>query len=196
MAATIRMARAEDAEQMLDIYAPIVRITAISFELEPPTVSEFKSRVTEYLEVDPWLVCELDGLIAGYAYASRHRARAAYQWSVDVSVYVAEDQHRLGIGRALYTSLLQCLRLQGYYHAYAGITLPNPASIALHESMGFQPVGVYQNVGYKLGQWHSVGWWQLALQNHSAPEPPFSLRDLLDTPAWRQAIGGGAALLR
>ena len=101
--------------------------------------------------------------MVGYAYAGRHRSREAYQWSVEVSVYVAENQHRRGVGRALYTSLVECLRLQGFFHAYAGITLPNPASVGLHESLGFQPVGVYKDVGYKLGQWHTVGWLELII---------------------------------
>ncbi|PKB81316.1 MAG: GNAT family N-acetyltransferase [SAR202 cluster bacterium Io17-Chloro-G9] len=196
MAATIRLAREEDAGQMLDIYAPIVRNTAISFELEPPAVEEFKNRVTESLGVAPWLVCESDGSVFGYAYAGRHRAREAYQWSVEVSVYVAESQHRQGVGRALYTSLIACLRVQGFQNAYAGITLPNPASVALHESLAFQPVGVYRNVGYKLGEWHSVGWWELALHDHSAPADPLRLGDVVDTPTWQQAISSGESLLR
>ena len=195
MAVVIRLAREEDAEQMLEIYAPIVRNTAISFEMEPPTVGEFKNRVTENLTVAPWLVCESGHGVAGYAYAGRHRSRAAYQWSVDVSVYVAESQHRRGVGRALYTSLIDCLRLQGSFHAYAGITLPNPASVALHESMAFQPAGVYRDVGYKLGQWHSVGWWQLALQERSPPASPIRLLNLVNTAAWNQAMSSGTALL-
>lgn len=195
MATVIRLAKEEDAEQMLDIYAPVVRDTAISFELEPPAVGEFKTRVTEYLEVAPWLVYESEGGVVGYADAGRHRSRAAYQWSVDVSVYVAESQHRRGVGRALYTSLLACLRLQGFFNAYAGITLPNPASVALHEGLAFQQVGVYRNVGYKLGRWHSVGWWALALQDQSPPAPLIRLMDLVDAAAWKQAISSGTALL-
>lgn len=195
MAAVIRLAKEEDAEQMLDIYAPVVRDTAISFELEPPTVGEFKTRVTENLKVAPWLVCDSENRVVGYAYAGRHRSREAYQWSVEVSVYVAESQQRQGVGRALYTSLLKCLRLQGFFNAYAGITLPNPASVALHEALAFQQVGVYRNVGYKLGQWHSVGWWELALQDQSPPAPLIRLMDLVDTAAWKQAISSGTALL-
>jgi len=115
---------------------------------------------------------------------------------VEVSVYVAESDRRSGVGRALYTSLIECLRLQGFYNAYAGITLPNPASVALHENLGFQPVGVYKDVGFKLGQWHSVGWWSLALQDDSPPTPPMTLTDIVDTAAWMQAIAAGASLLR
>ncbi len=196
MTKSIRLARKEDAEQMLGIYAPIIRDTAISFELELPTVCEFENRVAEYLDVGPWLVCESEDRVVGYAYASRHRSREAYQWSVEVSVYVAESQHRSGVGRALYTSLIKCLRLQGFYNAYAGITLPNTASVALHENLGFQPVGVYRDVGFKLGQWHSVGWWSLALQDDSPPVSLIKLLDIVDTAAWKQAIASGASLLR
>jgi len=184
MAAIILLASNEDAGQMLDIDAPIMRNTAISFELEPPRVGEFKSRVAEYLEFAPWLLGESEGGVVGYAYAGRHRSREAYQWSVEVSVYVAENQHRRGVGRALYTSLVECLRLQGFFHAYAGITLPNPASVGLHKSLGFQPVGVYKDVGYKLGQWHTVGWWELILQDQSPPAPLIGLMDVVDTVAW------------
>ena len=195
MAAIILLASNEDAGQMLDIDAPIMRNTAISFELEPPRVGEFKSRVAEYLEFAPWLLGESEGGVLGYAYAGRHRSREAYQWSVEVSVYVAENQHRRGVGRALYTSLVECLRLQGFFHAYAGITLPNPASVGLHKSLGFQPVGVYIDVGYKLGQWHTVGWLELILQDQSPPAPLIGLMDVVDTVAWQRAIDSGAALL-
>ena len=195
MAAIILLASNEDAGQMLDIDAPIMRNTAISFELEPPRGGEVKSRVAEYLEFAPWLLGESEGGVVGYAYAGRHRSRETYQWSVEVSVYVAENQHRRGVGRALYTSLVECLRLQGFFHAYAGITLPNPASLGLHESLGFQPVGVYKDVGYKLGQWHTVGWWELILQDQSPPAPLIGLMDVVDTAAWQRAIDSGAALL-
>ena len=115
--------------------------------------------------------------VLGYAYASRHRDRAAYQWSIDVSVYVRADAHRRGIGRALYAALLRIVTAQGFYRAYAGITLPNASSVGLHEAMGFRPVGVYRAVGYKLGAWHDVGWWDLALAAAGpAPPPPRSVK--------------------
>src|SRR5205085_974289 len=128
---------------------------------EPPSLDVMQARITQTVPHLPWLVCEKDDLIRGYAYASPHRARAAYQWSVDVTVYVREGQRRRGVGQALYASLFRLLVLQGYYNAYAGITLPNPASVGLHESLGFFPIGIYREVGFKLEQWHDVGWWQL-----------------------------------
>ena len=164
MSATIRVARPEDAEVILTIYAPIVRETAISFEVEPPPRGEMHERIATTLRQLPWLVCERRGEVLGYVYASPHRARTAYQWSVDVSVYIHAQARRTGMGRALYHAFFELLILQGFYQCYAGITLPNPASVGLHEALGFQPVGVYQAVGYKLGAWHDVGWWQRALQ--------------------------------
>jgi phosphinothricin acetyltransferase len=115
-------------------------------------------------------VCEVDGDVTGYAYASPHRARAAYRWSVDTSVYVGERWRRSGVGRDLYASLFSVLAAQGFVNAYAGIALPNPASVRLHEAVGFTSIGVYEGVGYKLGRWHDVGWWQRALK--PAPETP------------------------
>jgi L-amino acid N-acyltransferase YncA len=145
----------------------------------------------------PWLVCEHRGELLGYAYASPHRVRAAYQWSVDVSVYIHAQARRSGVGRGLYRSLFALLTLQGFYHAYAGITLPNPASVGLHESLGFQPVGVYRSVGYKLGAWHDVGWWQLALQERvPAPEPPLQPGTVRESAAWRAALATGLPYLR
>lgn len=197
MASSIRLATAADAPQIVAIYAPIVLHTAISFETVPPTVADMQQRITDTVQGWPWLVCDHDGTVLGYAYASRHRARAAYQWSVDTSVYVHAWTHRSGIGRALYTTLLPLLRLQGFFNAYAGISLPNPASVALHESMGFQALGVYRNVGYKLGAWHDVGWWQLPVQPPTAiPQLPAALSTIQNTPAWHEALELGRSCLR
>jgi len=194
---TIRLARIEDAEQIAAIYAPIVLNTPISFEAEPPDAGETARRIETILAQYPWLVCEADGQVAGYAYASRHRDRYHYQWSVDVTVYVNEQFHRNGIGTSLYTSLLAVVPLQGYVGAFAGITLPNAGSVGLHESMGFMPVGIYKNVGFKLGSWHSVGWWQRPLQTLPVrPSLPIPLRDVLGTPAWEEGLQQGIDLLR
>ncbi len=193
----IRLATEQDAEQIQAIYAPIVHHTAISFEREPPTVPEMQQRIRQTLEHLPWVVCEYRGAVQGYAYASVHRARAAYQWAVDVSVYVHAHARRSGVGRAIYGSLFQLLALQGFYNAYAGLTLPNPASVGLHESVGFRPVGVYRAVGYKLGSWHDVGWWQLALRAHAiSPEPPAALQSVCGSAAWDTVLASGLPLLR
>lgn len=193
---TIREAIADDAGQIQAIYAPIVRETTISFEMEPPAVDEMRRRILNTLPTLPWLVCERGGIL-GYAYASQHRSRAAYQWSVDVSVYVHEQARRMHVGRALYTSLFKVLALQGFFNAYAGIALPNPASVGIHESLGFAPVGVYRGVGYKLGAWHDVGWWQLALQPRTGdPTPPRALGDVRGSAGWNEALSAGAALIR
>jgi L-amino acid N-acyltransferase YncA len=179
MRAVIRLAREEDAEAIERIYAPIVRDTVISFELEPPDVAEIRRRIAKTLPEFPWLVDERDGELAGYAYASRHRERLAYQWSVDVSCYVDERFRGRGIGKELYRALLRVLRRQGFQSALAGIALPNAASVALHEAVGFQPIGVYRNVGFKLGRWRDTGWWQCSLgEPVPEPRPPTALASL------------------
>ena len=195
--ASIRMASAADAEQIAAIYAPYVRDTAISFEVDPPTAAEMGERVAALTTTYPWLVCAAGDAVVGYAYASRHRERSAYQWSTDVSVYIRADRHRRGIGRALYTALLGIVTAQGFYNAYAGITLPNASSVGLHEALGFTPVGAYRAVGYKLGAWHDVGWWELALQpSGSTPSPPRPVGAVQDTPAWTAGIASGVSMLR
>lgn len=163
---------------MLAIYAPIVRDTPISFEVEPPREAAFSRAIAETMEAHPWLVCEVGERLAGYAHASPHRARAAYRWSVDVSVYVHDAFRRRGVARSLYAALFTILRAQGYCRAHAGIALPNEGSVALHQSLGFRPVGVYPAVGYKLGAWHDVGWWQLELLPPGVPKPPKSIAQI------------------
>ena len=190
--ASVRLANPEDAGPIRIIYESVVAQTAISFETHPPGVEEMRQRIEKILEKYPWLVCERGGEVLGYAYASQHRGRSAYQWSVDVSVYVHPDARRGGVGRALYRSLFEVLRRQGFYHALAGIALPNPGSVGLHESLGFQPVGVYRAVGYKLGAWHDVGWWHLVLQPPPPlPAPPVGLPDLIGKPVWDEALAAG-----
>jgi len=187
--ASLRFAHAADAEAVAAIYGPVVKTTAISFETEPPTVGEMALRIQKTLALWPWLVCDRAGEVLGYAYAGRHRERGAYQWSVDVSVYVHPSAHRSGIGRALYASLVRLLALQGFYNAYAGITLPNVASVGLHEAVGFLPVGIYRNVGFKLGAWHDVGWWWLVLQPLAArPPSPVDLPALAGHPEVETAL--------
>ncbi len=197
MPAAIRLAEAADAAAVTAIYAPIVRDTCISFEYDVPDADEMRRRILDTLGRWPWLICVRQGVVLGYAYASPHRGRAAYRWSVDTSVYVDSRWRRHGVGRALYGSLFALLRLQGYCNAYAGIALPNPASVALHEAQGFRPVGVYREVGFKHGGWHDVGWWALALQaKPSEPRPPCPLAAAQALPAWHAALTAGEPLLR
>ena len=134
----------------------------VSFELEPPTADEMAARIAEYGASHGWLVAEIDGRVAGYAYGSPHRARAAYASSCDVAVYVDRALARRGIGRQLYATLLPLLA-DKYHAAFAGIALPNEGSIGLHDAMGFTPVGIYREVGWKMGRWRDVGWWQRLL---------------------------------
>jgi phosphinothricin acetyltransferase len=188
----LRLATPRDAAAIAEIYRPIVASTPISFELEPPDEHDFKGRIEKTLAGHPWLVCEYQRQVAGYAYASRHRERAAYQWSVDTSVYVHSNFRRRGVGQALYTSLFRILIAQGYYNAYAGITLPNPGSVGLHESVGFKPLCVYRNVGYKLGSWYDVGWWELALQPViSVPRVPLKPADIQSDSSWHELLASG-----
>jgi L-amino acid N-acyltransferase YncA len=177
---TIRMACEGDGNALLGIYAPFCETTAVSFETAAPTQAEMARRIRETLIKFPWLVAERDGVVAGYAYASSHRQRAAYRWSVETTAYIGEGQRRNGIGRTLYQGLLTILRRQGFANALAGITLPNPASVGFHEALGFRPIGVYRKVGYKLGAWHDVGWWQLELQPYRLiPAEPKDLSEVM-----------------
>lgn len=175
----IRMATPEDAAEIADIYAPYVRDTAISFETVPPDVRQMRSRLTATLARLPWLVMTDGDIIGGYAYASPHGERAAYRWSVDVSLYLGGAYHRQGHGRRMYGALFNVLGAQGYINAYSAIVLPNPASVGLHEAMGFDRVGVFTGVGCKLGRWWDIGWWHRPLADRPAlPDDPRPWSDL------------------
>lgn len=188
----IRIATREDAAAIAAIYAPYVRETPITFETEVPSDAEIAGRIERTLASHPWLICEQNGAVAGYAYGGAYRTRAAYQWSVEVTVYVQRERQRSGIGRALYTALLELLRLQGFFNAYAVITVPNAASVGLHESLGFSRAGVTQRVGFKLGRWHDVGTWELALRTPSEPAgPPHAFAAMRDGADIRQALAAG-----
>lgn len=193
MGRALRLATEEDAESILRIYAPIVRETPISFEEAPPTVEEMRARIGTTLQETPWLVCESEGALLGYAYGGRFRARPAYQWTTEVTVYVDAAHHGTGVGRGLYRALLGCLRAQGYRTAVAGIALPNDASVALHERMGFTLIGVFRNVGFKLGRWHDVAWFRLVLGDFAGvPVPPRRVSEMAGDPAWEAALRGDA----
>ncbi len=159
----IRPVRLDDAEAIQRIYAPIVLQTVISFEEVPPTVREMAERIEATTAGYPFLAAESEEGVIGYAYAGPHRSRPAYRWSVDVTAYVTETLRSQGVGRRLYEVLLAKLSAQGFHAAFARIALPNPASIALHEALGFRPVGVYREVGFKFDRWHDVGRWQKLL---------------------------------
>jgi L-amino acid N-acyltransferase YncA len=161
---TIRTATAADAAVLREIYRPYVETTAISFELEVPSIEEFQRRIAVAVDGWSWLVADANGLQVGYAYGSPHRAREAYRSSVETSAYVRDDYQRQGIGRALYTQLLNELCERGFCSAFAGTTLPNDASIRFHESLGFQSIGVFPRVGRKFGAWHDVAWFYRPLQ--------------------------------
>ena len=160
---------ARDAAACAAIYAPYVRDTAVSFEETPPTAQHMERRIRRFSATHPWLVAEAGGRVAGFAYAAPHRERAAYRWAADVAVYVDPGHQRQGLGRALYGELLPLLREQRLRVTCAGITLPNDASVRLHETLGFEPVGVYRGIGFKAGAWHDVGWWQLELNRGDGP---------------------------
>jgi L-amino acid N-acyltransferase YncA len=173
--ATIRVRRAhpaQDAAACAAIYAPFVADTPVSFEERPPGEEEMRERIEGLAQRYPWLVAEEAGAVVGFAYASPHRERAAYRWAVDVTVYVAEGSRGRGVGRALYERLLELLAHQGFAVACAGITLPNAASVALHEACGFERVGVYPGIGWKAGAWRDVGWWHKRLLPMTPERPP------------------------
>ena len=170
----IRDANAErDAGACAEIYAPYVTDTVISLEERAPSAEDMARRIRETTKTHQWLVAEDANELVGYAYAGSHRTRASYRWATDVAVYVSPASQRRGIGRALYEMLFPLLIAQGLRIACAGVTLPNDASVGLHEALGFRPVGVYRNIGFKHGAWRDVGWWQLELTglNGSPPEP-------------------------
>jgi L-amino acid N-acyltransferase YncA len=170
---TIRHADPDgDAAACAAIYAPSVTESVASLEERAPEPREMADRIRITSRTHPWLVAEIDGEVVGYAYGSRHHERAAYRWTADVTVYISTAHHRRGIGRALYGALFPLLERQGIYEVCAGVTLPNDASVGLHESLGFAPIGVYRNVAFKFGQWYSVGWWQMSLRSRPDGERP------------------------
>jgi phosphinothricin acetyltransferase len=176
----IRVATKVDAAGMLDIYTPFILNSGITQETEVPSVEDFQKRIISNLEERPWLLCEINNEIAGYAYAGKHRDRKGYQWCIEPSVYISEKYFGIGIANALYAALFDILKLQGYVNAYAVITLPNERSIAFHKKFGFEYLTTYKKIGYKLGQWHDVGWMEYEVNPHKEdPNDPikFSIID-------------------
>lgn len=195
--ATLRLARVDDGPGVAAVYAPYCDTTAVSFETSAPSPVEMARRITVFGAERPWLVLEEGDddrrVVLGYAYATPHNERAAYRWSVNTAVYVSTAHRRRGVGRALYTTLFEALRHLGYVKATAGITLPNPASVGLHEAFGFTPMGVYRDIGFKFGGWHDVAWYQAQIQP-TAPNPaPPRPMSALTGAAWDDAVAGGLA---
>lgn len=191
----ISLAKREDVNSMLNIYAPFILNTAVSFESTIPSEIEFWARVKKVLAEAPWLVCKNNNNVIAYAYASEHRSRAAYQWSRELSVYVHKDWSRKGIAMALYHSLIELLKLQGYRNTFIGITLPNIASVKFHEKMGYQSVGIYHKVGFKNGQYHDVGWWEMLI-NDANPETIKTPEDLKKNTTWDKAMTSGLSRIK
>lgn len=169
----IRQVTREDAEKLLRIYAPYIKSTPVTFEYEVPSVPEFQRRIEQILLKHPYLAAEENGHIYGYCYASPFKGRAAYDWSVETSIYVEEGHHGKGIGSALYTGLEELLAQQNICNLCACITYPNPASIAFHKAFGYQITAHFHSSGYKLGKWHDMIWMEKTLIPHSVPPKPF-----------------------
>jgi len=186
----IRLAEKRDYASILKIYSPFVIETAFTFDCDVPALAEFSDKIETTLLSFPWLVSEWNNQVVGYAYASKHRDRSAYEWSVESSVYVSPDVHQKGIGRSLYAVLFEVLSIQGLINVYAGITLPNAKSEKFHEAIGFKTVGTYTNIGYKLGVWHSVKWLELSLSKHlSPPQKPRAFSEVRGSAKCEAALG-------
>jgi L-amino acid N-acyltransferase YncA len=193
----IRLATPDDASQIQAIYAPFCEHSPATFETQAPTIEEMSQRITKLLQKYPWLVYEYNSEVLGYVYAAAHHERTAYQWSVNVSVYIHEKARRQGIGYGLYISLFDLLKIQGFYNAYAGITQPNLASMKLHESMNFQHAATYKNVGYKCDAWHDVIWLGLTLQQPILnPQFPISIQELSGRKEFSEALEKGLKVLK
>ena len=185
----IRLAREGDYDSILEIYAPFITDTVITFEYEVPTKDEFAKRIKDIQIKYPWLICEVDGNVVGYAYASKFNERSAYDWSVDFSIYIKQEFQGRKLGKALYFALLEVLKLQGYFNAYAGVTIPNLKSEGLHQSFGFKETGTFHNAGFKFGDWYNVKWFELKIQEHTLkPLKPKTIADVNNTKEFNEII--------
>lgn len=178
---SIRLITANDASEVLAIYEHYVLNTIISFEYEAPTLEEYTQRIKTNTDDYPWLVCTYEDKIIGYAYASKHRYRTAYQWSPESTIYLANEAHGTGIARILYETLFDLLKLQGHFNVYAGVALPNEKSMRFHKAMCFEDIGIFKKVGYKHGNWHDTHWFQLFLTDHVLnPATPKKLYEVIN----------------
>lgn len=176
---TIRLASINDGLAIMKIYEPYITATSFTFEIDVPSIDEFKKRIDAYLYYWPWLVCEVDGQLAGYAYGAKYRERLGYQWCTESSVYIDDKFQRAGVAGALYSALFNILKNQGYVNVYAVINLPNDKSVAFHEKCGFTWFATFDRVGYKSGRWKDVGWWKLQINDYvNEPRPPIKFSEL------------------
>lgn len=173
----LRKIQLSDAPEILSIYAPSILDTAASFELCVPTLEEVTLRIQQISKTHPWWVAEENGKVIGYTYASEHRSREAYQWSVETTVYVHPENHKKGIACQLYTELFKELKELGFYSAYAGVTIPNEPSVGFHLKMGFKEIGKFQNIGFKFNQWHDVAWFEKSITPGSPKSPPLKRKE-------------------
>ena len=188
----IRLATPEDAAAVLEIYAPYVLNTHISFETEPPSLDTMRKRMETIGTFYPWLILESGGETVGYAYACPLKEREAYRWSPEVAVYIREGFHRRGAARALYTSLFAVLRRMNICNAVAIIALPNEPSVRFHEALGFQKVAHFSKIGFKLGQWRDTGHWVLRLSDpETPPKPVISIRTISSSPGFESLFRTG-----
>ena len=193
--ANIRLADpSRDARQVAAIYYPYVINTHITFEYVPPDGSVIASRMKSQQEKFPWLVCEHERELMGFAYGSPFRSQQAYDWSVETTIYVRESAHNLGIGSALYETLIKCLRLQGYMSAVGVIALPNEPSVSLHNKFGYKEIGILPDAGYKSGSWYDVGIWRLELKETSpTPEKIISIDHITNTLDFAKILATGSS---
>jgi len=193
MNATIRLAERLDVPGILEIYAPFILHTAVTFEEIVPDEESYWKRIQEIMIELPFLVCEIEGRVAGYAYASGYRSRASYRWTKEVSVYVHPDFHRKKVAHALYTSLHELVRYQGIANLLAIITMPNESSVAFHEHFGYVKCAEFSKVGYKLNQWQNVGWFELFIQDENAApkEKILQIDEFIGLPVFQDAIQKG-----
>jgi len=186
------MAVREDVVSILNLYIPYIKHSHTTFETEIPSPEEFEERILRIQQKLPWLVCIYEGDFAGYAYATDHRIRSAYQWTKELSVYVHNHYHQKGIASALYTTLVELLRIQGVTNCLAGIALPNDASVKFHERFGFKKVGIYSRIGYKHKRFHDVGWWELFIhQEGNQPSEIIPIGDIERTKEFDFAVKKG-----
>jgi L-amino acid N-acyltransferase YncA len=185
----IRLINLNDAQATLEIYRPYVEKTIISFEYDAPDMEEWEKRIRTITAEYPWLVCEHNGEVIGYAYASKHRYRTAYSWAVESTIYLSEKFHHKGVAAILYEALFQLLWLQGYVNVYAGVTVPNIKSEKFHLSSGFYDVGYFKKIGFKFGAWHDTRWFQRHLAEHpDNPMKPKIPAEIINTPAFKKTL--------